>query len=424
MTARHPAQESLREVIRSGQAGNWKLTENLGRGGQGTTFRAVWTKEAASLTRIALGGEHQQRSVVKLMIPPDPTDYPIPSAKFEQLLDHLVNEFIAECMVLDSLDNPYIPDFYQAGRQSAKAGWAVPWFAVELIEGRSLASQRKIAGPLDQNQLLELAHDMLSALSALHAAGLVHLDLKPDNVMLEPGKSRLIDFGLATQANRVQPGISGTPGFFTPEQLDQVVEERDFAPEVDLFKLGVTLAWASGIDLPDLWQADPFGPPPTLLAAMKRGAHLGALKPAVRQVIAPLLSFEPARRGSAAAALEQVRALLPPGSSRSSAKETGEGTKPASQSPGRPQPASPKPPRPRPAATPRSEPQPQVGGRAANVGARVVVVDRLGLDWAGVVVGADPKRPGNILVRHESTRGNENVRSYPLEQVVRGAPLK
>jgi len=81
------------------------------------------------------------------MIPRDPTDYPIPSAKFEQLLDHLVNEFIAECMVLDSLDNPYIPDFYQPGRQSAKAGWAVPWFAVELIEGRSLAAQRKIAGP-------------------------------------------------------------------------------------------------------------------------------------------------------------------------------------------------------------------------------------------------------------------------------------
>ncbi|WP_353807667.1 protein kinase domain-containing protein [Agromyces sp. SYSU T00194] len=420
MTSQHPAQESLREVIRSGQAGNWKLTENLGRGGQGTTFRAVWTKEAASLTRIALGGEHQQRSVVKLMIPPDPTDYPIPSAKFEQLLDHLVNEFIAECMVLDSLDNPYIPDFYQASRQSAKAGWAVPWFAVELIEGRSLAAQRKIAGPLDQNQLLELAHDMLSALSALHAAGLVHLDLKPDNVMLEPGKSRLIDFGLATQANRVQPGISGTPGFFTPEQLDQVVEERDFAPEVDLFKLGVTLAWASGIDLPDLWQADPFGPTPTLLTAMKRGAHLGALKPAVREVIAPLLSFEPARRGSAAMALEQVRALLPPGSSRSSAKETGGSAKPAS----RPQPASPKPARPRAAATPPPKPQRQVGGREANVGARVVVVDRLGLDWAGVVVGADSKRPGNILVRHESTRGNENVRSYPLEQVVRGSPLK
>lgn len=424
MSTRHPAQESLREVIRAGQVGNWKLTENLGRGGQGTTFRAVWTKEAASLTRIALGGEHQQRSVVKLMIPPDPSDYPVPSAKFEQLLDHLVNEFIAECMVLDRLENPYIPDFYQAGRQGAKAGWAVPWFAVELIEGRSLSAQRKIAGPLDQNQLLELAHDLLSALSALHSAGLVHLDLKPDNVMLEPGKSRLIDFGLATQANRVQPGISGTPGFFTPEQLDEVVEERDFAPEVDLFKLGVTLAWAAGVDLAELWQEDPFGPPSAMLAAMRRGAHLGRLKPAAREVIAPLLSFDPARRGSAAAALEHVRALLPPGSSRSSARAPDRALKPASPSVQPPGPAPSPPARPRVTPVSASEPLPQVGGRAANVGARVVVVDRLGLDWAGVVIGADPKRPGNILVRHESTRGNQNVRSYPLTQVVRGAPLK
>ncbi|MEW1975437.1 protein kinase [Microbacterium profundi] len=424
MTAQHPAQESLREVIRSSQAGNWRLTENLGRGGQGTTFRAVWSKQAASLTRIALDGEPQRRSVVKLMIPPDPSDFPVPSVKFEQLLDHLVNEFIIECEVLDSLDNPYIPDFYQAGRQSARAGWAVPWFAVELIEGRSLAAQRRVAGPLDQNQLLELAHDMLSALSALHSAGLVHLDLKPDNVMLEPGKSRLIDFGLATQANRVQPGISGTPGFFTPEQLDQVVEERDFAPEVDLFKLGVTLGWASGIDLPDLWRADPFGPPAALLAAMKRGAHLEALKPVVREVIAPLLSFEPARRGTAAAVLEHVRASLPPGSSRSSARTTGEGAKPATPPPGRAGQASPRHTRPGPAATLPSAASPRTDGRVANVGARVVVVDRLGLDWVGVVVGIDPKRPSNVLVRHDSTRGNENTRSYPLTQVVRGAPLR
>ncbi|WP_292836857.1 hypothetical protein [Microbacterium sp.] len=66
----------------------------------------------------------------------------------------------------------------------------------------------------------------------------------------------------------------------------------------------------------------------------------------------------------------------------------------------------------------------EAGRGTANVGAKVVVVDRLGLDWTGVVVGVDTKRPGNILVKHESTRGAENVRSYPLNQVVRGTPLK
>lgn len=60
----------------------------------------------------------------------------------------------------------------------------------------------------------------------------------------------------------------------------------------------------------------------------------------------------------------------------------------------------------------------------ADFGAKVVVIDRLGLDWTEVVVGIDEKRPGNILVKHESTRGNENVRSYPPNQVVRGIPPK
>lgn len=425
MVTLHPAQESLREVIRSGQVGNWKLTENLGRGGQGTTFRAIWSKETSSLTQVALGGHQQHRSVVKLMIPPDPSDYPVPTARFDDFLEHLVGAFVEECMVLDSIRNPYIPDFFQASRQDANAGWPVPWFAVELIEGRSLSAQRKLSGPLDQNQLLELAHDLLSALDALHSAGLIHLDLKPDNVMLEPGKSRLIDFGLATQAYRVQPGISGTPGYFAPEQLDDIVEERDFAPEVDLFKLGVTLAWAAGIDLPDLWGVDPFKDQSALHRSIRNGANLSSLKPAVRHVVAPLLSFDPTRRPTAGAALEQVKDALPTGSSRAS-------TKARSVSPPRPQRTSLTPAAKAPAAASNKAPTPArpvtpaptpTKGEA-NVGAKVVVVDRLGLDWAGVVVGSDPKRPGNVLVRHESTRGNENVRSYPLNQVARGAPLK
>ncbi|AKV87170.1 hypothetical protein AKG07_13690 [Microbacterium sp. CGR1] len=326
-------------------------------------------------------------------------------------------------MALSKVDSPYIPGVFEAATQQTRAGWDVPWFATELISGRSLAEQVGSVGPMDQNQLLDLAHDILSAVTAIHHVGLVHLDLKPDNVMLEPGRARLIDFGLVTKANQ-KGRLGGTPGFFAPEQLDDVIEERDFAPAADIFKLGVTLAIAAGVRLPDIWGTDPFGEDQAVRRAMVKGPRLSPLSAVLREVIAPMLAFEPHQRPAAGAALEQVRDLFPAGSSKGSGRGQAAGAgKPPSQNPSRPaeQPAR--------AGAGGRDPAPAapgVGAAAgnANVGARVVIVDRLGLDWTGVVVGVDTTRPGNILIKHESTRGAQNVRSYPVSQVVRGTPLK
>lgn len=414
MAALHPGQASLQEVIRGRQVGQWELTEPLGRGGQGTTWRAIWKKDGQSFTRVAVAGGQLERAVVKLMLPPAPEEVPIPAQRFDEWLEREANEFLNEAMALSKIDSPYIPKVYQAARQSTQAGWKVPWFATELISGRSLGEQVGSQGPLDQNQLLDLAHDILAALSAIHGVGLVHLDLKPDNVMLEPGKARLIDFGLVSRAN-VRGRFGGTPGFFAPEQLDEVIEERDFAPAADIFKLGVTLAIAAGVRLRELWSVDPYGDDDVVRRAMKERPRLGDLKPVVRQVIEPMLEFSPERRPSADASLQLVRGLLPLGNAKGNRQDPrppaqGSASPQARVVPGRVKPA---------AAAPVAKP---VKGQA-NIGAKVVVVDRLGLDWTGVVVGLDEKRPGHILIRHEATRGSDNVRSYPLGQVVRGKPL-
>lgn len=416
MPSIHPAQAALREVIQGRRAGNWELTEPLGRGGQGTTWRAIWKKDF-SLTHVGVAGGILNRAVVKLMLPPSPDEVPISAAKFDEWLAHEARAFLVEAQALSTLDSPYIPGVFEAATQQTKAGWGVPWFATELISGRSLTEQLGSVGPMDQNQLLDLAHDILSALAAIHHVGLVHLDLKPDNVMLEPGRARLIDFGLVSKANK-RGRFGGTPGFFSPEQLDDVIEEQDFAPAADMFKLGVTLAIASGVWLPDLWGVDPFGEDVVVRQAMAGGAQLGSLPSALREVIAPLLAFEPERRPTAASALARVRELLPEGSAKGAARDGVErGAAPL-----------PPPPAQRSARAvdagrkPVAAPAP--AGRDANVGAKVVVVDRLGLDWTGVVVGVDTKRPGHVLVKHDSTRGSQNVRSYPLNQVVRGTPLK
>lgn len=427
MARLHPAQASLQEVIKSRRIGNWELTEPLGRGGQGTTWRAIWQKDKQSLTRVGVAGGRLNRAVVKMMLPPAPGDIPIPPDQFDTWLASEVQSFLHEAQVLSKIDNAYIPKVYEAGLQNAKAGWGVPWFATELISGRSLAEQVGTVGPMDQNQILDLAHDLLSALAAIHHVGLVHLDLKPDNVMLEPGKARLIDFGLVSLANQ-RGRFGGTPGYFSPEQLDDVIEEQDFAPAADIFKLGVTLAVAAGVRLPDLWGTDPYGDDDLVRRAMSQGAKLTGVKPTIESVIAPMLAFEPGQRPSAAEALEEVRDLLPSGNAKGTGKSVAAPIpQPAKASaraavaggvrlprarPGRPADGKP--------AGPGGSPQ---GAGRANVGAKVVVVDRLGLDWTGIVVGLDEKHPGQILVKHDSTRGNSNVRSYPLSNVVRGTPL-
>jgi len=132
-----------------------------------------------------------------------------------------------------------------------------------------------------------------------------------------------------------------------------------------------------------------------------------------------MLAFDPNQRPTAAKALEQVRDLLPTGSAKASgragAARPAPIPQPAQQSV-RAAAAGQKPP------VPAASPAAKAAKGQVNIGAKIVVVDRLGLDWTGIVIGLDEKRPGNILVRHESTRGNENVRSYPLNQVVRGSP--
>ena len=149
---------------------------------------------------------------------------------------------------------------------------------------------------------------------------------------------------------------------------------------------------------------------------MKKGAQLGDMNETLRSLIAPMLAFDPGARPIAGKTLEQVRNLLPEGSARASSKSGGARRQQAPP-PGKENE------RLRPAAkTPVGHDSPRAKGKA-NVGARIVVVDRLGLDWTGVIVGLDEKRVGHILVRHESTRGNENIRSYPLSQVVRGKPI-
>ncbi|NUP51561.1 MAG: serine/threonine protein kinase [Catenulispora sp.] len=118
----------------------------------------------------------------------------------------------------------------------------VPWTVMQLIPGRTLDARLAEGGPLRPADAVVVARALLSALGAAHAAGIVHRDVKPANVMLTPDREVVLtDFGLAVaQADTsltVTGSVMGSMEYLAPERA----EGRDGMPASDLFSLGATL---------------------------------------------------------------------------------------------------------------------------------------------------------------------------------------
>ncbi len=118
----------------------------------------------------------------------------------------------------------------------------MPWIVMELIKARPLDQVIAEDGPLPPAQAAQLGLSLLDALSTAHAAGVLHRDVKPSNVLISPeGKAILTDFGIATVQGdpaMTQTGmVVGTPGFSPPER----VRGADATPASDLWSLGATL---------------------------------------------------------------------------------------------------------------------------------------------------------------------------------------
>ncbi|GIF41632.1 protein kinase domain-containing protein [Actinoplanes xinjiangensis] len=148
------------------------------------------------------------------------------------------DEFAAlrrEAAVIAWIDHPVLPRVQEVGVADRR-----PYLIMELIEGTSLADVLR-ARPLDADRTVRLGISVAGALTALHAAGLVHRDVKPRNIMIQQdGAARLIDLGMAVRATTASAGTNaGTLRYCAPEQagtLDRPVDARS-----DLYALGGVL---------------------------------------------------------------------------------------------------------------------------------------------------------------------------------------
>jgi serine/threonine protein kinase len=186
----------------------------------------------------------------------------------------LVTKFLDEARIAGRVgSHPHIVELFDADVDDD----GVPFIAMELLEGETLAARIDQRGPLPLELAEELLDQLAEALDAAHAAGVVHRDLKLTNIFVVHRRGRIelkiLDFGIAKVVEALESQTAtqvGTPAYCAPEQLGTsvraIARERGFriatgvSPATDVWALGF-LAWSmlTGQRAEDYWQVDNFG---------------------------------------------------------------------------------------------------------------------------------------------------------------------
>ncbi|SNS46627.1 Serine/threonine protein kinase [Streptosporangium subroseum] len=248
------------------EIGPYRILGRLGRGGQGTVYLA----ESPSGTRVA----------VKVLNQGDTGGQTLADFNREIELARRVKAFCTAQV----LENGEID-----GR---------PYIFSEYVDGPSLAQVIEERGPLRGAELRRLAIGTLTALAAIHQAGVIHRDFKPANVLLAREGPRVIDFGISRALDSTSTAFDhlvGTPPYMAPEQFEQL----EAGPAADLF------AWASTVVCAATGEP-PFGNDslPVVIHRILNGEpRLGDLDEELRELVEECLSKDPRARPAATAAL-------------------------------------------------------------------------------------------------------------------------
>lgn len=215
-----PVLSGSERMIGAVLSGRWRLTKLLGEGGMGAVFAAD-------------GVHGEGRRAIKVLHP----EY----IGEEQVL----RRFYAEAQASQRLSHPNIARIYEF----AQAEDGSPYLVMELLEGIPLAAYVQPGVPHPVHQAAPIVHAILLALGEAHRQGVVHRDLKPDNVFLVREASgrfivKVLDFGIAKvmdeaggMGSKTRTGmLLGTPGYMSPEQVKNA---KAVDPRSDLWSAGI-----------------------------------------------------------------------------------------------------------------------------------------------------------------------------------------
>jgi tRNA A-37 threonylcarbamoyl transferase component Bud32 len=266
-------------------AGRYRLEARIGRGGMGVVWRA---------TDQLLG-----RQVAVKEIPLDET-LSAEDARLQR------ERTLREAGAVARLSHPHIMVVHDVVEQDER-----PYIVMELIDGGSLADRISADGPVDAAEAARIGADLLSALRAAHAAGVLHRDIKPANVLVESGTGRVVltDFGIAQVAGATTltetGSFVGSPEYTAPERMSGVRT----GPEADLWSLGALLCTALSGESP--FRRDSLGGilHAVVIDEIRPPAQAAPLLPVVRG----LLERDPERRLDAVEAERMLRVFLETG---------------------------------------------------------------------------------------------------------------
>jgi len=266
-------------------AGRYRLREQIGLGGMG----AVW---------LALDERLDREVAIKQVLPPVDTD---PSAARKQR-----ERALREGRIAARLSHPHAISVYDVAMEDDQ-----PWLVMEYLPSRSLATVLAEDGVLRVDQTAQIGAQVADALAATHAAGIVHRDVKPANILIGRGGRieglvKITDFGISHASGDVtltQTGqVTGTPAFLAPE----VARGVEPGPAADVFSLGATLyACLEG--------QPPFGMGDNALQQLHRVAA-GTIEPpkrsgALTRPLLRMLAADPAERPDMEDVRDELAAL-------------------------------------------------------------------------------------------------------------------
>ncbi|MGE0431937.1 MAG: protein kinase [Planctomycetota bacterium] len=225
MRSMKPQIDPNREELTPGPFGDFILLNELGRGAMGIVYLAEWPR-------------YQRKVAIKVL-----------STRKTQEVRHR-KRFMREARICTSLNHPNLVKVYMVDEISNRY-----YMAMELIEGPSLSEVIRDRGRLQPEYVLPLLGQVMPGIQLFHNAGVIHRDIKPDNIMIREVDNipKVTDFGLARLVGAEISKLTaagkavGTPYFMAPEQILQpdTVDHR-----VDLYASGVTLYYSLTLSYP------------------------------------------------------------------------------------------------------------------------------------------------------------------------------